>query len=136
MPRPKLGIGVLILNEQDEVLVSQRIAPGTVFHDNWQFPGGHQEYGESFEFTAQREVEEECGAHLPLEDIKFVTVMNVLFTEHGYHNVGIFMFCKVDKATFVFENKEPEKCTDWRWMDWAEFMNKEPKFIPFKYFIE
>ena len=93
--RPNLGIGVMILNEHDEILTSQRIEPGTVFHDNWQFPGGHQEYGESFEQTAQREVLEECGAHLPLEDIKFVNVMNVLLTEHGYHNVGIFMFCHV-----------------------------------------
>ena len=47
--RPKLGIGVIILNQEDEVLVSQRIDPGTIFHNNWQFPGGHQEYGESFE---------------------------------------------------------------------------------------
>ena len=101
-PRPKLGIGVIILNQYDEVIASQRKDPGTAFQDVWQFPGGHQEYGESFEFTAQREVLEECGAHLPIEDIKFVTVMNVLYTEVGYHNVGIFMFCKVDKHTFTF----------------------------------
>ena len=120
--RPKLGIGVLILNELDEVIVSQRIDPNNAAFDKvWQFPGGHQEYGESFEYTAQREVLEECGAHLPLQDIKFVTVMNVLYTEVGYHNVGIFMFCKVDKASFSFENREPEKCTDWRWVPWAEY---------------
>ena len=51
-PRPKLGIGVIILNQFDEVLASQRIDPGTVFHNVWQFPGGHQEFGESFERTA------------------------------------------------------------------------------------
>ena len=73
---------------------------------------------------------------MPLEDIKFVTVMNVLFTEHGYHNVGIFMLCLVDKQTFTFENKEPEKCTDWHWIHWDQFMQQSPLFIPFKYFIE
>ena len=50
--RPKLGIGVMILNEHDEVLVSQRIAPGTAHHMAWQFPGGFQEYSESWEITA------------------------------------------------------------------------------------
>lgn len=39
--RPKLGIGVMILNEYDEVLCSQRIAPGTLHHLVWQFPGGY-----------------------------------------------------------------------------------------------
>ena len=62
--------------------------------------------------------------------------MNVLYTEVGYHNVGIFMFCKVDKDNFSFENKEPEKCTDWHWVHYDEFMQKEPLFIPFKYFVE
>jgi hypothetical protein len=38
----------MILNELDEVLVSQRLLPGTAFHKVWQFPGGYQEYGESF----------------------------------------------------------------------------------------
>ena len=31
---------------------------------------------------------------------------------------------------------EPEKCTDWQWVNWNEFMAKEPLFIPFKYFVE
>ena len=126
----------MILNQHDEVLVSQRIAPGTTFHHVWQFPGGHQEFGESFERKAQREVAEECGAEIPIEEFKFVTVVNVLFTEHGYHNVGIFMFCKVDKDSFTFENSEPDKCTNWEWIHWDSFMQKEPLFIPFKYFFE
>ena len=79
---------------------------------------------------------EECAAHLPLKDIKFVTVMNVLYTEVGYHNVGIFMFCAVIKQGFNFHNTEPDKCTDWHWVAWDEFCSKERLFIPFKYFFE
>ncbi len=90
--RPKLGIGVMILNEDDEVLCSQRLAPGTLHHLVWQFPGGYQEYSESWEQTAKREVKEECDADLDLEKILFLTVMNVLYLEADYHNVGIFMF--------------------------------------------
>ena len=63
--RPGVGIGVMILNEFDEVLVSQRIEPGKVGHQKWQFPGGHLEFGESFESCTVREVEEEAGVLLP-----------------------------------------------------------------------
>ena len=63
-------------------------------------------------------------------------MINVLFTEHGYHNVGINMFCKVQKDQFIFQNPEPDKCTGWRWMNYSEFVQQEPKFIPMKYFIE
>ena len=35
MPRPKLGIGIIVLNELDEVICSQRLDPGTAFHNVW-----------------------------------------------------------------------------------------------------
>ena len=79
---------------------------------------------------------EECDATLPLADIRFVTVMNVLFTEADYHNVGIFMFCQVQKADFTFKNTEPHKCTDWHWQKYSDFIEEENLFIPFKYFFE
>ena len=81
-------------------------------------------------------MKEECDADLQLDQIKFITVMNVLYTEVGYHNVGIFMFSKVDKDTFTFRNTEPEKTTDWEWIKWDEFIKKDNHFIPFKYFWE
>ena len=73
--------------------------------------------------------------HLPIEDIKFLTVMNVLYLEAIYHNVGIFMYCKV-ASTASFRNLEPEKCTDWHWVPWTVFIELTPHFIPFKYFWE
>ena len=62
--------------------------------------------------------------------------MNVLFTEHDYHNVGINMFVKVEKAEFQFQTTEPHKNTEWRWVAWSEFLTYQPKFIPFQYFFE
>lgn len=62
--------------------------------------------------------------------------MNVLYLEAGYHNVGIFMGARVDKETLRFRNMEPEKCTDWQWCKWDEYVQKERLFIPFKYFFE
>ena len=62
--------------------------------------------------------------------------MNVLYLEADYHNVGIFMLAKVKKDEFSFRNTEPDKCTDWRWVNWDTFLTFEPKFIPFKYFFD
>ena len=42
---------------------------------------------------------------------------------------------EVKKGEVKFENKEPEKCTDWHWMKWDEFVNLKNHFIPFKYFF-
>ena len=127
----------MILNQYDEVLVSTRISLKNHYHhDVWQFPGGFQEYGESFEQTAKREVKEECDADIELDKIKFLNVMNVLYVEADYHNVGINMATRVDKETFTFKTTEPHKNTEWRWVKWDEFIKKERLFIPFKYFFE
>ena len=67
----------MILNELDEVLVSQRIDPGTLFDGAWQFPGGHQEFGESWEQTSYREVLEECDLELDVKKIKVIDVMDI-----------------------------------------------------------
>jgi hypothetical protein len=33
--RPRVGVGLMILNEFDEVLTSQRLKPGGPFHEKW-----------------------------------------------------------------------------------------------------
>jgi 8-oxo-dGTP pyrophosphatase MutT (NUDIX family) len=86
--------------------------------------------------TCKRELEEECTVSIALDRFKFINVMNVLLTEHGYHNVGIGMFVFVHKDEFKWETPEPDKNTKWEWMKWSDFMTQEPKFIPFKYFFE
>ena len=77
LKRPKVSIGVMILNEQDEVLVSQRIDSRPLFDGAWQFPGGHQEFGESWAQTSYREVLEECDLELDVKKIKVIEVMDV-----------------------------------------------------------
>lgn len=89
--RPKVGLGIMLLNEFDEVLVSQRFHEGHPFHLRWQFPGGYLEFGETFEECAAREVWEECAIKLEQQALKYVATMNVRGVEFDYHNVGIFM---------------------------------------------
>lgn len=64
----------------------------TSFHfaiGTWGLPGGHLEFGESFETCAAREVLEETG--ITLNDVRFLTAVNNIMPAEGKHYVTIFM---------------------------------------------
>ncbi|TNV75341.1 hypothetical protein FGO68_gene10510 [Halteria grandinella] len=135
--RPKVGLGIMLLNEFDEVLVSQRFAEeGHPFHLRWQFPGGYLEFGETFEEAGVREVREECAVDIDPTKLRYVTTMNVRGVEFEYHNVGIFMATQVIKEQIKPVNTEPEKNSDWSWVKWEDFIKRDNLFHPFHYFIE
>ena len=135
--RPRVGLGIMLLNELDEVLVSQRIHEGHPFHMRWQFPGGYLEFGETFEECASREVEEECDLKVEPSRMRYVATMNVRGVEFNYHNVGVFMLGHVKKADTVTKCMEPEKNTAWSWMKWEDFLKLEDSlFHPFAPFFE
>ena len=56
---PKVGVGVMIQNEKGQVLLGLR--KGSHGEGEWNFPGGHLEFGETVFETARREVKEESG---------------------------------------------------------------------------
>lgn len=60
---------------------------GTIGKGGHSLPGGHLEWGETFESCAAREVKEETG--LDLQDITYVTTVNSIFG--NFHYVTIFM---------------------------------------------
>lgn len=57
-------------------------------------PGGHLEFGESFENCATREVLEETG--LTVQNVRFLTATNDVMEDEGKHYVTIFMGAVVD----------------------------------------
>lgn len=107
--RPKVGIGSLIVRE-GKILIGKRLdshGAGT-----YMIPGGHLEYGETFEQCAVREATEECG----LKDLKVVGLVSVgNDIEYGKHyiSIGILLESNVGESY----NAEPEKATEWAWYD-------------------
>lgn len=57
-------------------------------------PGGHLEFGESFENCATREILEETG--LTVQNARFLTATNDVMEDEGKHYVTIFMGAVVD----------------------------------------
>ena len=109
----KVGIGVLIFDENQNLLLGLRKSS----HGNgtWCPPGGHVEYGESFESAAIRETKEETGIVLDIDDLQVVGVTNDFFEESGKHYVTVMLrtskFCNNPMVM------EPEKCAEWRWFE-------------------
>jgi ADP-ribose pyrophosphatase YjhB (NUDIX family) len=66
----------------------------------WALPGGHLEFGESFETCAEREVLEETG--LKISDVRFLTAVNSVMGDENKHYVTIFM------GAHIHENEEPK----------------------------
>ncbi|KAK1380955.1 Geranyl diphosphate phosphohydrolase [Heracleum sosnowskyi] len=77
LPAPFVGIAVFVIKGK-KVLIGRRLS--SVGHNTYCVPGGHLEFGESFEQCAVREVKEETG--LDVEKIEFLETRNsVLLNE-------------------------------------------------------
>lgn len=95
-------------------------------------PGGHIEYGESFEAAARREVREETG--LEITGLRLLAVGNYLFTrdDGARHYIDVDFVCEA--LTGEAQLCEPEKCDGWRWYNLDAL--PEPLFVVTQRMIE
>lgn len=117
----KVGVGVFVIKD-GAFLMGQRLnAHGA---GTWSLPGGHLEYGESFEQTAAREVYEESG--LKVKNIRFGAVTNDYFDKEQKHYVTVWMLCDWHSSEPIL--KEPDKMIELAWRDFS--MLPKPLFLP------
>ncbi len=123
--RPLVGVGVILFNEYDEILLGERKNS----HGSGTFapPGGHLEYGESFEKCASRELKEETN--LTITNFTFLDITNNIFEENNKHYVTIFMQNHISKNA-VITNMEPDKTSAWLWFNINNLPNN--LFLPLK----
>ncbi|KAH7352366.1 hypothetical protein KP509_19G041600 [Ceratopteris richardii] len=131
-PVPKVGVGVFVLNKSQSVLVGRRRS--SVGDSKFALPGGHLEFGESWEECAAREVLEETG--LIIHKIRFASVTNsvMLNDKRPSHYVTIFMKGELVDPCQEPENLEPDKCYGWEWVKWP--LVPKPVFEPLQTLIE
>ncbi|KAI3976849.1 hypothetical protein MKX01_008707 [Papaver californicum] len=132
-PAPKVGVGVFIIKGNKTLMGRRRSSIGD---STFALPGGHLEFGESFEECALREVKEETG--LDINNIEFVTITNniVLDEPKPSHYVIILMRAKLVDSQQEPQNLEPNKCDGWHWCKWDDENIPRPLFKPLQILVD
>lgn len=107
--RPKVGVGVYIINSNNEVLLSLRSS----VHASgfWCAPGGHMEYGETFLEAVAREAKEEVD--IDILEVEVLGVANNVYPDENKHYVTVHMRAK--KYSGEPKLMEPDKFSDMKW---------------------
>lgn len=108
MSYPKVGVGVFVWKDGKFLMGKRRGAHG---HDTWSIPGGHLEFGESWEECAKREVLEESG--MAITNVRFLAATNDLFPDHDRHYTTIWVYS--DWESGQPKITEPDKWIEHRW---------------------
>lgn len=110
--QPRVGLGIIIVNGEGEILVMKRDGSHAPY---WSIPGGKLELGETFEAGAKRELSEELDIAIKNPEVIAVTNNLKTYESEGTHFISIILLVK----EFAGEPKimEPDKCTEVRWVD-------------------
>ncbi|XP_065852446.1 nudix hydrolase 1 [Euphorbia lathyris] len=124
-PVPRVAVVVFLVKGKSVLLGRRRSSFGD---STFALPGGHLEFGESFEECGAREMEEETG--LVITKTELLTVTNNVHLEEPKpcHYVTVFLRAVLADPNQVPQNLEPEKCYGWDWFDWDNL--PKPLFLP------
>ena len=96
----------MIFKDGKALLGKRRGAHG---EGEYGLPGGHLEFGESFEACARRETREEAG--IEIGNVRFLYLANLVGYEKHYAQIGI----AADWVSGEPRNLEPERNDGWAW---------------------
>ena len=119
-------------NTKNKVLVGKR--KGSHAAGLYSFPGGHLDFGETWEEAVIREKDEECGEHFKVELLNFgqslwnrndatfvrpeLFITNDIMPQYGKHYITIYMVAKWIEGDP--KNMELHKNEGWEWVDFDE----------------
>ena len=124
------GVGIIVLNKNDEVFVAKRIDNPKNF---WQMPQGGVDQGEDFLSAAFRELEEETS----IKNVKLICELDGLSTYYlpnyllgiiwkgryrGQKQKWFLMRYLGEDKEININTKKPE-FLDWKWVDLSEITN-------------
>jgi 8-oxo-dGTP diphosphatase len=117
--KPGIGFGIMVLNENNEVLLGKRHEDAekadSELHGEgtWTMPGGKLHFQEKLKDAAYRETLEETGIKIDKNKLKIISVTDDIVYDNHFVTIGFL--CK------DFQGKpevmEPDEITEWNWFD-------------------
>lgn len=111
-----VGVGAVILNDKQEILLSLRGPKARNERGKWEIPGGCVEFGETFEQAIIREVEEELGINIKVKEL--LGLFDHILSEENQHWVSPTFICELISGEPCVQ--EPEKCEKIGWFSLTE----------------
>ncbi len=105
LPRKQIGVAV-IYNQQGRVLIARRPTTG-VFGGFWEFPGGKVEDGETVQDCIKREILEELGIDIEVEE-------SIITIDHLYPQFEVELM--VYRCRYLHGEPQPLGCDEFRWV--------------------
>jgi 8-oxo-dGTP diphosphatase len=127
--KPRVGVAVILCDmpKPGDAHILLGLRKGSHGAGTWGFPGGHLEFGESFETCASRELYEETGILLAPDQFHLTACTNDFFEKENMHYVTVFLSAvRTSQEPTV---REPDKCEEWRWMQ-VEGLFSKGLFLP------
>ncbi|MGD1704739.1 8-oxo-dGTP diphosphatase MutT [Dapis sp. BLCC M229] len=105
LPQKLIGVAV-IWNEAGKILIDKR-KTGGAFGGLWEFPGGKKEAGETIEDCIKREVLEELGIEVAVEE-------HLIRIEHNYSEIRVTLH--VYHCRYLRGIPKTIECDEFRWV--------------------
>ena len=124
-------VAVFIINNKKQILLQKRAATKRFNPNKWGLCAGHVDSGEGIDDTALREVGEEIGLKISLNDLRVLNKMEVKKRESNSHLTRIYyVICNEDKFKV-----QTEELSEVRWFnidDVIEMINNNDESITLK----
>lgn len=111
-----VGVGALIFNDKDELLLTKRGEKAKNERGKWEIPGGAVEFGETIANALKREIKEELDIEIEVGEM--LRLCDHIIEDEGQHWVSPTYICKI--ASGEPTNMEPGKCDEIRWVSLDE----------------
>ena len=103
----------IVFTHKDQILFTVRnVDPDK---GKWDLPGGFIDPNENAEEAACREIQEELGLHITLNDLKYITTSpnNYLYKTVPYRTMDIFYECPLHSKTIAINAEDEIKELIW-----------------------
>jgi mutator protein MutT len=109
-PQSPIEVGAALIFRQGKLLITQRHATAHL-GGLWEFPGGKRELGETWEACVIREIQEELGVEMAVQEL-FAAIV------HAYPEKTVHL--KFFSGTLLQGEPQPLGCAAFRWISQSE----------------